>query len=465
MLAVGMSVFMGTLDMSIVNISLPTLVKQLHTDFPTIQWVILGYVLVITSLMLGVARLGDMYRKKTLFIWGIIVFSIGSLLCGLSPGVNWLIGFRVVQGLGAVIMQALGAAILVETFPPNERGRAMGLIGTTVSIGIATGPALGGLIIGMIGWRWIFLINVPVGLFTILASVYFVPSFSPREENQRFDLVGAFIMLVVLSSFALGMTMGQRLGFGDRKVQGLLLAALPGVIIFLMLEKRIAQPMIELGLFRNLLFSLSLFMGFLSFMTLGGTFILPFFLELARGYPPQQVGLLMMATPVMMGIVSPISGILSDRFGPRGISLIGLLLIFGGCLSVSTLHIDTSMAGFLLRVAPIGLGMGFFQSPNNSAIMGAVPPQRLGVASGLMNLSRNLGQTTGIPLMGSIFIATAVSAAKLGTFSHITSIPKQALVDGITGTYSLAATGILLCTVIAVAALWIERRRSAILST
>lgn len=462
MLAVGMSVFMGTLDMSIVNVSLPTLVKQLHTDFPTIQWVILGYVLVVTSLMLGVARLGDMYSKKTLFIWGIIVFTIGSLLCGTSPGVSWLIAFRVIQGFGAVIMQALGAAIIVEIFPPYERGRAMGLIGTTVSIGIATGPALGGLIIGLIGWRWIFLINVPVGVITLSATINLVPSFSPRERNQRFDLIGALIMLVTLLCFALGMTLGQQEGFKNQMVLGLLFVAGAGVMIFLLTEKRVAQPMVELGLFRDMLFSLSLFMGFLSFITLGGTFLLPFFLELVKGYTPQKVGFLMMVTPVLMGIISPLSGSLSDRFGTRGISLIGLLMIFGGCLSISTLRADVTIMGYLLRVAPIGLGMGFFQSPNNSAIMGAVPPQRLGVASGLMALSRNLGQTAGIPLMGSIFIAAAISSAQFDRVTPITELPRQALVDGVTGTYSIAAYVILFSTILAVAGLWLDKKQTAV---
>jgi MFS family permease len=201
-------------------------------------------------------------------------------------------------------------------------------------------------------------------------------------------------------------------------------------------------------------------MGLLSFITLGGTFILPFFLELVMGYPTPKVGLLMMATPVIMGIVSPISGVLSDRLGSRGISLLGLLVIFGGCLSLSTLRSDISQWGYLLRVAPIGLGMGLFQSPNNSAIMGAVPLQRLGVASGLMNLSRNLGQTAGIPLMGSIFIATAISSVHFERFTQITRLPKQALVAGITGIYYIAAHVILVSTIIAVIVLWLDRRRN-----
>jgi MFS family permease len=329
MLAVGMGVFMGTLDMSIINVSLPTLVKQLQTTFPTIQWVILGYVLVVTSMMLGAARLGDMFRKKGLYVGGLIIFTVGSLLCGVSPNVGWLIAFRILQGCGAVMMQALGTAIIVEVFPPYERGRAMGIIGSIVSVGIALGPAVGGLIIGMIGWRWIFLVNVPIGIITLLISLYFVPSTASREGNQSFDLAGALIMLVTLVCFALGMTMGQNYGFGNLTVQGLIIIAGVGLISFMIIENKIHQPMIDLSLFRNILFSLSLLMGLLSFVVTGGVFLIPFFLELVKGYPTHQVGIMMMVTPVLMGIIAPLSGWLSDRFGTRGISLIGLLIDYG----------------------------------------------------------------------------------------------------------------------------------------
>ncbi|MEE8399016.1 MAG: MFS transporter, partial [Desulfobacterales bacterium] len=182
MLVVGLGIFMGTLDMSSVNVSLPTLVEELGTDFATIQWVILGYVLVITSMMLGVARLGDIFLKKKLYNWGLVVFILGSTLCGLAPSVGWLIAFRVLQGTGAVVLQALGAAIIVEVFPPSERGRAMGIIGSIVSVGIASGPAIGGMIIGMVGWRWVFLIKLPIGLLTLLASIAYLPAIPPVRK-------------------------------------------------------------------------------------------------------------------------------------------------------------------------------------------------------------------------------------------------------------------------------------------
>lgn len=461
MLAIGLGVFMGTLDMSIVNISLPTLVEQLHTKFATVQWVVLGYVLVITSTMLGAARLGDMYKRKKLYNGGLVVFTLGSLLCGLSPNVGWLITFRVLQGCGAVITQALGTAIIVEAFPPYERGRALGMIGSIVSVGISLGPAIGGLIIGLVGWRWVFLINVPIGIIALLAALRFLLTTPPHQVNQSFDGTGALILLISLACFALSMTMGQNQGFRNSLVQGLFITSVVGMILFLVVEKKVKHPMVDLSLFRNIPFSLSLMMGFFAFVTLSGVFLMPFFLQLVKHYPPQQMGIMMMLTPVTMGLIAPVSGMLSDRFGTRGISMIGLLFIAGGCLSISTLTSDVGVLGYLLRVFPLGIGLGLFQSPNNSAIMGAAPPERLGVASGLLALSRNLGQTTGIPIMGAIFTATLLASAKMSTLTDITTAPTHALVSGVTSAYRIGAVLIFTSTFLTMMALWIDKKRKA----
>ncbi|MEW5725000.1 MAG: MFS transporter, partial [Thermodesulfobacteriota bacterium] len=284
MLGVGLGVLMATMDVSIVNLSLPTLVTELHTDFPTIQWVILAYVVVVTSLMMGVARFGDMRGKKEVYTVGLSVFTLGSLLCGLAPSVGWLIGFRGLQGCGAVMTQALGAAIIAEVFPSSERGRALGIIGSIVSIGLALGPAFGGLLIGLAGWRSIFLVNVPLGGAALWVLTRFVPPSKPGPSGQRFDLVGAAVIFLTLGCYALGMTLGQRRGFGDGRVLTLLVSAAAGLALFLWTQKRAAQPMLDLGLFKNVLFSLNLLMSLLVFILVAGMFIMPFFLELVKGY-------------------------------------------------------------------------------------------------------------------------------------------------------------------------------------
>jgi EmrB/QacA subfamily drug resistance transporter len=439
MAGLGMGVFMATLDASIVNISLPTLVQEFKTNFATIQWVVLSYALVLTSLMLMVARLGDMIDKKRIWMVGLALFTLGSLLCGLSPSVGWLIAFRALQGLGATMMQALGIAMITEVFPSNERGRALGIMGSVVSTGIAIGPPLGGILIGLVGWRSIFLVNIPIGLITAFVVTRYVPNSYPTVAKQRFDLRGAGVLMVMLSCYALGMTLGQRLGFSAPLTLTLLAAASISFAVLLVVEQRTEQPMIDLSLFRNPLFSMNLLMGFLVFVVLTAGFILPFLLELVQGYPPQMVGLMMMASPITMGLASPLAGILSDRYGSRVISMTGLVVIIAGCLSMTTLTMDVTPLGFVARMIPLGIGFGLFQSPNNSAIMGTAPRHRTGIASGLLSLSRTLGQSTGMPLMGALFAMQVLAFAGLPAGTDVTTAPPLALVAAVAGTYRIGA--------------------------
>ncbi|MBF0550047.1 MAG: MFS transporter [Deltaproteobacteria bacterium] len=459
--AIGLGVLMATLDMGIVNVALPTLIRQLHTDFATIQWVILSYVLVITSLMLGVGRLGDMLGRKKIYITGLAIFTLGSLLCGLAPGVGWLIAFRSLQGLGAVMMQSLGSAIVVEAFPSSERGRALGAMGGVVSVGLALGPALGGVLIGMAGWRAVFLVNVPIGIIAGLAATRYVPSSKIRMIKQHFDFWGASIMLLTLVCYAFGMTLGQRHGFDYPVTLDLLAATLVGLAAFLVAEKRADQPMVNLDMFRTPRFGLGLLLGFLAFLSLAGGYVLTFFLTLVKGHSVEQVGLEMMVIPLMMGLVAPWAGTLSDRFGTRPISLTGQLILIGGFLAASTLDANVNELGYVLRLAPIGLGMGMFQSPNNSAIMGAVQPQQLGIASGLVALSRTLGTTSGVPLIGSVYGSVVFASYKVGMVKHFSTAPHNALVAGIKCAYLVSAAITAVGTVLALTVFLVRRQRQS----
>ena len=346
MLAVSLSIFMATIDLSIVNVSLPTLVEQLNTDFATIQWVILSYVLMVTALMLSVARLGDIWGMKKIYITGQLVFTISSILCGLSPGVNWLIGFRALQGVGAVMTQSVGIGIVTAAFPASERGRAMGIVGGVVSVGLALGPALGGILIGLVGWRSVFLVNAPIGAAAITATLRYVTPTIHGRPGQKFDLAGAVVLFLTLTTYALGMTLGQRRGFGDLLVLFLLTSAAIGLVLFVLAEKYSAQPMVDPALFKNVLFTINLLMGFVVFLILAGSIVMPFFLECVKGWPTEKVGLMMMVVPVSMGLVAPVAGSMSDRYGSRVISLVGLLVVIGGCLSMSTLNDEPGAFGY-----------------------------------------------------------------------------------------------------------------------
>ena len=403
MASVAMSIFLATIDGSIVNVALPTLVRELQSDFPTVQWVVLAYLLTITTLILSVGRLADIRGKKPLYNAGFVVFTLGSVLCGLAPTVYWLIGFRVLQGVGAALIMALGMAIVTESFPPTERGKAIGITGGIVSIGIIAGPTLGGLLIEWLSWHWIFFVNLPIGLLGTWMAWRYVPAVKPAG-GQKFDYWGGLTLFISLFALLLALTLGQDRGFSDGLILLLFGAWFIFTLLFIVIELNTAQPMIHLSLFRNRLFSINLITGFMSFIAISGTFILlPFYLEDVLGYDVAQVGLLLAVVPVALGVLSPISGTLSDRFGSRPIIVIGLILLLIGYYTISTLNAQTTAAGYILRLLPLGLGMGIFMSPNNSAIMGAASRQQLGIVSGLLSISRTLGQTVGIAVLGAIW--------------------------------------------------------------
>jgi EmrB/QacA subfamily drug resistance transporter len=460
LVGVNLLVFMATLDMSIVNVSLPTLQKVLNTDFATIQWVVVSYVLVLTCLMLLVSRVGDMAGKKQVFTLGIVLFTAASLLCGLAPDVHSLIIFRGLQGIGAAMSQGLGIGIVTEIAPPHMRGRAIGIVGTTVAIGLAAGPPIGGLLIELVGWRFIFLLNVPLGLFAWRFVRRYVPHLPPAQKGQRFDWWGGAITFAALGCYCLGMTWGQDRGFASPVVLVLLGAAVAGLVLFLRVERRVAQPMIDLTIFRNALLSLNLLMGVVLFIAGAMQFILPFYLQYVQGYGAGQVGLLIGTIPVGMGLVSFTAGSLTDRFGARGVTIVGLAIATAGFAGMSTLTQATPWWGFVARTLPIGIGFGLFLAPNNTAIMSAAPRERLGVVSGLLNYTRVFGQTTGVPLIGSIFTGFVLLREALPDRTGFTEASAGSLVFAVQNTY-LVTTGLMLVNLgLAVAAFLLEKRRA-----
>jgi len=439
MTAVGVGVFLATVDGSIINVSLPTLVRSLDTEFAAVQWVVLGYLLTITTAMLGIGRLADIVGKKTIYTLGFVVFTVGSALCGLAASVYWLVVFRVLQAVGAAMIMALGAAILTEAFPPQERGKALGVIGAIVSVGIVIGPALGGVIIGALSWRWIFYVNLPVGVIGTILVARNVPDFKPAGR-QRFDYPGAVTLCLSLLSLLLGLTFGQQLGFFE-PVVGLMLGLwLLLLLVFIRVETKVSQPMIDLKMFGNKLFSINLATGFISFVGLAGVMILmPFYLENILGFEITQVGLLMGIVPVLLGITSPFAGALSDRAGTRRITVIGLAIMLLGYLAAGTLTGHTSAWGYLIRMCILGVGIGSFVSPNNSAIMGSASRSQLGVVSGFMAITRTLGQTVGVAVMGAVWAGRTATYAGARLQSGATLAPPQAQVAALQDTFHTAA--------------------------
>ena len=431
MIAMGTGIFLSTIDGSIVNIALPTLVRELATDLAAVQWVVLAYLLTLTTLILGVGRLADIKGKKPIYITGFIVFTVGSVLCGLSPNVHFLIAFRVLQALGGTMLLALGMGILTEAFPPAERGRALGMAGSMVSIGIIVGPTLGGLMLSVLSWHWIFFVNLPVGIVGTLLAVRYIPSVH-SVGGQRFDAWGALALFIGLFALLLGLTIGQEAGLSALPVLALFAASVAFLVMFVLIEWRVQQPMIDLGLFKNDLFGAGLATGLISFIASSGVmFLMPFYLEGLRGYDTRQIGLMLAGVPVVMGLVAPLSGSLSDRFGTRPMAVTGLVFLLIAYVAVRTLDLNTSALGYVLRFTPFALGMGLFQSPNNSAIMGTAPRDRLGVVSSMIALTRSLGQTVGIALLGTLWAGRVFYHAGRAYPDGPTSAPALAQISGL----------------------------------
>ena len=425
---VGSGVILATIDSSIVNVALPTIVDRFDSTFRAVQWIPLAYVLVIATLTLGTGRLGDIVGKKRIYTSGFALFTVASALCGLSTSVSMLIGFRIIQAVGAVMILSLGAAILTEGFPPHERGKALGFIGTFVSVGIITGPAVGGILISFYDWRSIFFVNIPVGIVGVIMAIRYVPNTPPRP-GQRIDVPGMVLLSGALFAFSFAVTRSQVTGFADPL--NLALLAVAGVVVYLWfkVEKRADSPMIKLDLFRNPTLSVSVITGFMVFTLVAPmVFLLPFYLEGVLGFDIRTVGLLLGAAPLAIGVVAPLAGSLSDRIGIRKLTLAGLLLTTVSFLGFQTLSESTEWWHFVLLILPLGIGMGVFQSPNNSAIMGAMPPEYAGLGGGILSITRLLGQVTGVAVLGSLWSSRVAAMAGSQFAGDATAAPGSAQV-------------------------------------
>lgn len=403
MAAVAVGNFLGPLNGSIVNIALPNITAYFDVGLPAAEWVIMAFLLVISSLLLTYGRLGDILGHKPVYVSGFFVFTLGSLLCAFAGSINMLIVYRVVQGLGAGMLMAMGPAILTSAFPARERGKALGLMGMVVAAALASGPVLGGLLVGYFDWRAIFLINVPLGLFGLLWTAYILV-WDKGKAKQSFDYAGAITFSAGLTLLLLGLSKGQEWGWSSSLTLGLGLGALVLLAVFVLTETKIPHPMLDLSLFRNRLFTAANASSMLNFMAQFAVYLLmPFYLLDIRHIEPQHAGLLMMASPLVVVIVAPHSGALSDRIGSRLLSSTGMGIIAVGLFLLSRVPVDASLPVIALVLALIGMGVGLFQSPNNSAIMGSVPRHRIGIASGMLATTRNVGMVLGIAVSGAVF--------------------------------------------------------------
>ncbi|VYT84346.1 DHA2 family efflux MFS transporter permease subunit [Clostridium tertium] len=394
--------FMTTLDSSIVNVALPTMAKELGTTMAGIEWVVTSYLITICALILLFGRFGDVIGKSRVFRFGIAAFTIGSLLCGFSNTLVMLIISRIIQAVGAAAAMATNQGIITETFPPSERGRALGMTGTAVALGTMVGPTLGGLIVSVAPWEFIFLINIPIGIIVYIAVMKTL-SFRKVKEKLPFDIKGTILFMLAIVLLFCSINFGQSIGFTNPIIIGAFVLSIIFLFIFINVEGKIKAPMLDISIFKNKLFSLSIFCGFTSFISIGAiNIILPFYLQDVLKLGPSIAGLMMTVSPIVLAVVAPVSGYLSDKLGSEKISALGLSIMTLGIFGLILFRESTPLLIVGILIGSVSLGSGIFQSPNNSLIMSTVDKSKLGIAGSINGLIRNLGMTTGIALSTSL---------------------------------------------------------------
>ena len=448
---------MPSLDTSIANAGLPTLAEAFGASFQAVQWIVLAYLLAITTLIVSVGRLGDVVGRRRLLLAGIGLFTVASLLCGVAPTLRLLIAARAAQGLGGAIMMALTIALVGETVPKTKTGSAMGLLGTMSAIGTTLGPSLGGVLIAGFGWRTIFLVNVPLGIVNFVLAYRYLPidRREPKAERARFDLVGTLLLASTLTAYTLAMTLGRG-RFGVLNTS-LLLAAIGGVGLFVLAESRAAAPLVKLAMFRDPVLSASLAMSTLVTTVVMSTLVVgPFYLSRGLGLPAAVVGLVLSVGPLVSALTGVPAGRMVDRLGAHCMTLAGLSGMATGSVILSMMPARFGVVGYVIPIAIITSGYALFQAANNTAIMTDVRPDQRGVIAGMLSLSRNLGLITGASVMGAVFALASAT-------TNIMTARPDAVAAGMRMTFGIAALVIVFALGVAVASRVLAARPSVAL--
>jgi EmrB/QacA subfamily drug resistance transporter len=415
LVAVGIGTFMTALDTSVVNTVLPIIGQSFHQAITTVEWVVTIYLLVLSGLLLTFGRLGDMRGHKNIYLLGFAIFMAGSFFSGAAPKVEILVVSRGLQALGAAMLAASSPAILTKSFPEEQRGQALGLQATMTYLGLTAGPSLGGWLASIFGWRVVFYINLPVGVAAIWLSWHFIANDTNYRQSEQFDYLGAVTFLLGLGALLLGLNQGEEWGWFSAPILVLLSFAIIVLISFIYIERHALHPMLDLSLFKQLSFSMTTASAVINYIgVFSSIFLMPFFLIQGRGLSAAQAGLILTAQPVIMAIVAPISGTLSDRIGTRLPVVVGMAVLSGGLFAISRLGAGSSTLSIMEALAIVGLGTGAFISPNNSALMGSAPRSRQGIAAGILATARNFGMVLGVGIAGAIYTTVLGHSALTG---------------------------------------------------
>ena len=403
--------FMGQLDASIVTLALPSMGRDLHASVGAVEWVALSYLLVLVATVATVGRIADAVGRKLLYVYGFGVFTAGSVLCGVAPTLPVLIAARVLQAIGSAMLQANSVALIAEAMPPSVLGRGIGVQGGAQALGLALGPAVGGLLLALGGWRLIFLVNLPAGVIGLAFGWFLLPRSRSRRELGATDRLGPPLLALATAGPLVYLSLGSRAGYANGVLLACLAVGVIGALAFIGRERRVAVPLIDLSIVRRPALAIGLSTGLVSYLALFGIlFAVPYYLS-AEHVNEAWIGLQLAVLPFAIGVTAPIAGRLVDRVGDSTLTAGGLLLAAAGMLEIALRH---GTAGLLVGLALAGLGLGAFTPANNAAVMSASPPGHAGVVSGMLNMTRGLGTALGVALTATVFTALAgVTGANL----------------------------------------------------
>jgi len=432
LLLISLASFMGALDATIVNISLPTMSKYFQTDVATVSWVAMAYLLVLSGTLITFGRVADIRGYKKIYIAGFAIFTIGSLSCGLSSTIYLLIGFRVLQGIGAAMLQAIGGAMIVRYLPGKNRGIAFGILTTSAAVGLAAGTPLGGFLSQFYSWHWIFFINVPVGIMAIILGIAVLPGDTKEFGRGKLDIAGAGMLLIALVSLIFLLNMGNNIGWLS---WGMLVAIIISVAAWAGLifsEKRTQSPLIDLSLFRNKNFTMAVIVALLVLLVgQGSWYVFPFYLELGKGFAANIAGLILLVPTIFMMICGPLAGFLSDRVGARPICALGSAILIAAFAMFALMGAKTELYYIIIALALEGIGIGLIMPANFNLIMGMSAKGSEGVINSLVTTMRNVGAVMGIAFFTFIFLSVIASqgVSVEGVTAH--SLPPKAFAYGL----------------------------------
>jgi EmrB/QacA subfamily drug resistance transporter len=431
LILISLASFMGALDATIVNISLPTMSKYFQCDVATVSWVAMAYLLVLSGTLITFGRVADISGYKKIYLAGFAIFTLGSLLCGLSSTIHLLISFRVLQGVGAAMLQAIGGAMVVRYLPERIRGTAFGVLTTFAAVGLAAGTPLGGFISQFYSWHWIFFINVPVGIIAIILGIAVLPRDTGEFGKGQFDMSGASLLLVALVSLIFFLNMGNNIGWLSWLILISIIVSMATWASFIFKEKRSQFPLIDISLFRDRNFTMAVTVALIVLLVgQGSWYAFPFYLELEKGFATNIAGLVLLVPAIFMMVCGPVAGLLSDRIGSRPICVMGSAVIIAAFLMFALMGAKTGLYYIIIALALEGIGIGLIMPANFNLIMGMSVKGNEGVMNSLVTTVRNVGAVIGIAVFTLIFLSVIASQgiSPAGITAH--SLPPKAFVPG-----------------------------------